>query len=317
MANIEAGAKKKKVKQVDRFTEALMPESDERVYKFSVIFIILAFIGSALFTTIVIVPDIIQQKEVQELTATMKIEDKKKEEKKEKKKKKAKKKRKKTGGGGKKRGKGTPNAPQSRGVLKLLTTRTSKAGFSAYSLMKNKNFAKDINKVLKNVAGLQKTGKTKLGGRRGKKNAAFNEGYAEGGSGGIGDMLSGLLGGGGGAVSTGAKGKFKAPSSSDIDMGQGGGNRSKASIMRVVRRRSPGLRHIYNKYLKKHPGFAGKVNLRFTIAPGGKIIKISIVGSSTGVRGFDNEVKNKVRRWKFERIKSGNCEVTLPFAFSE
>ncbi|MGL1901815.1 MAG: TonB family protein [Fibrobacterales bacterium] len=309
--------KNNKVKEVDRFTEALMPESDERVYKFSVVFIIISLIASALFTTIVIVPEIILAKETAEIEAVMKIEEKKKEEKKEEKKKKAKKKRKKTGGGGKKRGKGTPNAPQSRGVLKLLTSRTTKSGFSAYSLMKNKSFAKDINKVLKNVAGLQKTGKTKLGGRRGKKTSKFNDGYAEGGSGGIGDMLSGLLGGGGGAVSTGAKGKFRAPSSSDIDMGQGGGNRSKSSIMRVVRSRSPGLRHIYNKYLKKHPGFAGKVNLNFTIAPSGKIIKIKIVGSSTGVKAFDNEVKNKVRRWKFERIKSGNCTITLPFAFSE
>ena len=111
-----------------------------------------------------------------------------KEEKKEEKKKpEPKKPRKKAGGGGKPRGKGQPNAPQTRGVLKLLTAQTKNASAAAYDLMKNQKFTKDIDKVLKDVAGLQTTGKTVLGGRRGKANGGFNEGYAEGGSGGIGD----------------------------------------------------------------------------------------------------------------------------------
>ena len=175
-----------------------------------------------------------------------------------------------------------------------------------------------MDKVLKNVAGLQKTGETKLGGRKGKADAGFNDGYAEGGSGGIGDMLGGLLGGGGGSISTKAKGKIKAPSSKDIDWGDGGGSRSKAEVMRVVNARTPGLRYIYNKYLKSNPGFNGKVTLRFTIAPGGQIIQISIVSSTTGVSGFDKEIMQKVKSsFVFEKIKSGNTTVTIPFTFTE
>jgi TonB family protein len=309
---------KKAVKAPDRFTEAFLPETDEKLQKISAIFFILGLVCAVWFSTIELVVDEIMFEDVEneELVATMDMEEK-KEEKKEKKKEENKKKRKKKGGGGKQRGKGNPKAPQSRGVLKLLTTQTSKSGFSAYSLMSNKKFAKDLDKVLKNVAGLQKTGKTKLGGRRGKADAAFNSGYAEGGSGGIGDALSGLLGGGGGAISTRAKGKIKAPSARDIDMGSGGGSRSVSSIMRVVRARTPGLRHIYNKFLKTNPGFSGKVTLRFTISPGGKIVKIGVAGTTTGVSGFDSAVKGKVRRWKFEKIKSGNTTVTIPFTFSE
>ena len=202
-------------------------------------------------------------------------------------------------------------------MLKLLTAQTKNASAAAYDLMKNQKFTKDIDKVLKDVAGLQTTGKTVLGGRRGKADGGFNEGYAEGGSGGIGDGLAGLLGGGGGGIATKAKGSIKTPSMRDIDMGAGGGSRSAADIMKVVRQRTPGLRHIYNKCLKKKPGFQGKVTLRFTIAPGGEIISISTVSSTTGYGEFDNEIKNAVSRWTFSKVKSGNTTVTIPFTFSE
>ena len=160
-------------------------------------------------------------------------------------------------------------------------------------------------------------GKNSLSDSRDTADGGFNEGYAEGGSGGIGDGLGGLLGGGGGGIATRAKGNIKTPSARDIDMGAGGGSRSAADIMKVVRQRTPGLRHIYNKYLKKQPGFSGKVTLRFTIAPGGDIISISVASSSTGFAEFDNAVKNTVKRWTFSKVKSGSTTVTIPFTFSE
>ena len=247
----------------------------------------------------------------------MSMDEKKEEKKEEKKKEEPKKPRKKAGGGGKPRGKGQPNAPQTRGVLKLLTAQTKTASSAAYDLMKNQKFTKDIDKVLKDVAGLQTTGKTVLGGRRGKADGGFNEGYAEGGAGGIGDGLAGLFGGGGGGISTKAKGNIKTPSARDIDMGAGGGSRSAADIMKVVRQRTPGLRHIYNKFLKKKPGFQGKVTLKFTIAPGGEVISISIASSTTGYGEFDAQIKSAVGNWTFSKVKSGNTTVTIPFTFSE
>ncbi|MBP5246850.1 MAG: TonB family protein, partial [Fibrobacter sp.] len=59
------------------------------------------------------------------------------------------------------------------------------------------------------------------------------------------------------------------------------------------------------------------VTLRFTIAPGGDVITISIASSSTGFGEFDNAVKNAVKRWTFSKVKSGNTTVTIPFTFSE
>jgi len=87
--------------------------------------------------------------------------------------------------------------------------------------------------------------------------------------------------------------------------------------MKVVRQRTPGLRHIYNKFLKKKPGFLGKVTLEFTIAPDGGITSIKKVSSTTGYGEFDDEIKSAVSRWKFGKIKSGKNTVTIPFTFVE
>jgi TonB family protein len=315
----EVAAKQSKKPVLDPFVASLMPESDRRIASFVGIATVLAIAVSFWASMYEAAVDEIMFEEVasEDLAATMKIEEKKEEKKEKKDEKKAEKPRKKAGGGGQPRGKGQPNAPQSRGVLKMLTSKTSKASYSAYTLMKDQKFAKDIDKVLKNVAGLQTSGKTELGGRRGRADGAFNDGYAEGGSGGIGDMLGGLMGGGGGSISTKAKGSIKTPSERDIDMGSDGGSRSAAEIMAVVRSRTPGLRHIYNKHLKLRPGFSGKVTLKFTIAPGGDVVSISVASSSTGYDEFDSEVKDAVSRWRWKAIKSGNVTVSIPFTFSE
>ena len=144
-----------------------------------------------------------------------------------------------------------------------------------------------------------------------------DEDHRGGGSGGIGDGLAGLFGGGGGGIATKAKGNIKTPSARDIDMGAGGGSRSAADIMKVVRQRTPGLRHIYNKFAKKKPGFQGKVALKFTIAPSGEVISISIASSTTGYGEFDAQIKSAVSNWTFSKVKAGNTTVTIPFTFSE
>ena len=295
---------KKNAPAVDPLVASLMPESDKKMGAIAGISLVVA-LAICLWASMyeqVVDEVVFDDSAAADLTASMTIDEKKEEKKEEKKKEEPKKPRKKAGGGGKPRGKGQPNAPQTRGVLKLLTAQTKNASAGAYDLMKNQKFSKDIDKVLKDVAGLQTTGKTVLGGRRGKADGGFNEGYAEGGSGGI---------------ATKAKGSIKTPSERDIDMGAGGGSRSAADIMKVVRQRTPGLRHIYNKFLKKKPGFQGKVTLKFTIAPGGEIISISIASSTTGYGEFDGEVKTAVSRWKFSKVKSGNTTVTIPFTFSE
>ena len=119
---------------------------------------------------------------------------------------------------------------------------------------------------------------------------------------------------GSGSTSKKAKGSLKAPNARDIDM-DNEDSRSKAEIIAVVNARMPGLKNTYNKYLKFKPDFSGNVTLEFTIAPGGDIIKISILSSTTDHANFDNAVKNMVATWKWKAIKSGNTKVSMPFDF--
>ena len=167
--------------------------------------------------------------------------------------------------------------------------------FSAvHDLMNNQKFTKDFNKVMKDVDS-----------RRNKSDGED-----------IGDGLAGLTDGNG-SIAPKAKGTIKTPSQREINEGINGGSRSAADIMKVVRQRTPGLRHIYNKFLKTKPGFQGKVILKLTIAPSGEITNIYIDSSTTDYSEFDEEVKNAVSKWTFSKVESGNTTVKIPFTFSE
>ena len=114
------------------------------------------------------------------------------------------------------------------------------------------------------------------------------------------------------------KGHVKIPSLSDIDLkNENGANRTASDVMKVFRQRTPGLHHVYNRYLKKNPGFQGKITLKFTIVPNGEISDISIVSSTTQNREFDTEIQRYVSRWRFNSTKYGKTTITIPFTFSE
>ena len=316
---------KKPPKETDALVVSLMPDSDEKLRNIAGVSLLVALALSFWATTYqeIIDEHIFEKTGPAEIVTTLDITQKMEEKKEQKEKKQDKKPPKldrkvRPGGGGKPKGEGKPNAPKTRGVLRELASMTKNASAAAYDLLNDQNFAKDIDKVLKRTNGLQTTGKTRLGERAGKVNGAFNEGVAEGGGGGLGNAMGNLFGGSGGAINTKSlKGNMKTPDVRDIDVGSGPGSRSAADIMKIVRQRTPGLRHIYSKHLKKNPGFEGKVTLKFTIAPGGEIINIAIVSSTTGYAAFDNDIRNMVGSWTFSKIKSGNTVVTVPFTFTE
>ncbi len=310
-------------KKQDAFIASLMPDSDKKMVRIASLSLIVALalgfwattyervIDEVLFDT----PDSITVAKVTMADPVKKTDEKKPDIKKNKPI--PQDHRKRQGGGGKPSGKGNPKAALERGVLKILTALKNNPSADAFVALKGRT-AKDIDKVISRVNGFQTHGNTRLGERRGPVNAGFNEGSFAGGSGGIGDALGGLVGGSAGPLGTKAmKGHIKAPNPNEIDMGAGGGSRSASDIMKVVRQRTPGLRHIYNKHLKKNPGFQGKVTLRFTIAPGGEIINMALVSSTTGYSAFDSDIKNAVAKWTFGVIKSGNTTVTIPFTFTE
>lgn len=146
--------------------------------------------------------------------------------------------------------------------------------------------------------------------------AGFGEGRAGGGDG-IGDMLGGLLG----ARSktnrsfrnTYGRGNIHAPRSREVEIVNKGTDRSKADVMRVIRRKTPSLRHILSNERFRHPELSGEINLEFTIASSGLISDISTEGSTTGLLDFENAILNKVKSWTFEAIESGYTKVSYSY----
>ena len=88
-------------------------------------------------------------------------------------------------------------------------------------------------------------------------------------------------------------------------------------VERVFRQKSPGLKHIYRKFIKKKSAttFQGKIVLKLTIAADGRVKESSIEKSTTGVDSFDEEIRNSVSRWTFSKVKSGTTVVYVPIRF--
>lgn len=92
------------------------------------------------------------------------------------------------------------------------------------------------------------------------------------------------------------------------------GFRSKQEIAQVVNANILDLNNIRNRYLEQKY-FSGVVVLKFTIAPSGNIINISIISSTTDYPEFDNAVKDIVATWKWKSMDIGNVTCRIPFRF--
>ena len=125
---------------------------------------------------------------------------------------------------------------------------------------------------------------------------------------------------GGGGIATKAKGNVTTPTENDISVDVDSSN-TKSLILKVVRQRTPGLRHICNKYLKirendKKPSFKGSIVLKLKIGTLGNVNEVTIESTTTEYPEFDAEIVKAVSRWKFPKVKNAGT-VTIPFVFYE
>jgi TonB family protein len=208
-----------------------------------------------------------------------------------------------------------PSRENGKLQVRPIESRREDPSLSAYAIIDNVLKGVDMDKIEK-VATLTRTDKTRLAGRKGRYTDRFDVGYAERGDG-KGDGLVLDAGVGPGAIGSQLKGPGSIRSK-EITVSNEGRFRSSESILREVRARSPGLRHLYNSHLKRTPGLGGKITLRFAIAPSGLVVDAAVVSGTTGSREFEEEVLRRVRTWNFGPIAAqGNDIVTVPFNFSE
>ncbi len=130
------------------------------------------------------------------------------------------------------------------------------------------------------------------------------------------DNLAGTLYGSGAEfIPTKANGSVKILDLSDLEIAPGS-SLEENSLLLVVKQRTPGLRHLYNKFLKKKLGFEGTIVMTLSIVPDGSVSKVSVKSSTTEFKEFDAEIKTAVSRWKFKK-SDGITSVIIPFEFSE
>ncbi|MBO7106108.1 MAG: AgmX/PglI C-terminal domain-containing protein [Fibrobacter sp.] len=88
--------------------------------------------------------------------------------------------------------------------------------------------------------------------------------------------------------------------------------------LKVAQQRTPGLRHVYNKFLKKKAdSFAGEITVKLIITEDGSVKKIQIVSSTTGYTEFDEEIKTLLSRWIFPKVESGEAIAVFSIKFYE
>lgn len=126
-----------------------------------------------------------------------------------------------------------------------------------------------------------------------------------------------------------SNGAVSAPKDDELKL-VNGAEHDKAPILKVIRQRTPGLRHIYNKHLKKNrvkaclknnhddikPDFNGMIVFKLNVNADGSVQKAEIQSSNTGNKDFDDEVKRALSHWKFPKLKSSEV-VTFPLVFFE
>lgn len=131
-----------------------------------------------------------------------------------------------------------------------------------------------------------------------------NIGRAEHLSGHSAERIASSGGGGGG----GSHGHAHGSSS-----GQQG--RSDASIQAVFDRNKGALYNLYNRALRRNPTLQGKLVLKLTIAPSGRVTRLSIVSSQLGDPRLAQKIKTRVSLFNFGAEDVPTTTVVYPLTF--
>ena len=158
--------------------------------------------------------------------------------------------------------------------------------------------------------------------------AAANSGPTAVGGGDGGGRYKGLTasetGGGAiktGAVTTGGKGpeetKLNLKVGGSLSAPGGSGKIDGGVVTSVFSRRKGAIKSCYESALKVNASLKGKVTIKFTIGPAGRITDISVTDNSTGDAGIGSCIVDKVRGWKFDPPEGGSVTFSYPFILSQ
>lgn len=193
----------------------------------------------------------------------------------------------------------------SKGLLKILGSSGSGGG-ALEDVLGNSAGAEDIGAALAGAGGVGVATSDALG-------AGGPKGGGSGQVAGIGDLGTS----GGGNVNLGAhkdvavKGRVTDSTpdvdSSDVDPG---------AVARYVKMRIKAIQSCYEKELKRNPTLKGKVVVRFSITPSGRVGSVDIEENSLGNEAVGSCIRTYIRGWVFPFHPEDEVPVAYPFVFS-
>jgi hypothetical protein len=196
-----------------------------------------------------------------------------------------------------------------RGLLKLLgAVGDSGGGGAIEDVLGSGSASADIASALAGAGGVGVATADGLASGGGRKGGGSGE------AAGIGDLAT--AGGAGGAGALGEK-KAVAITGRVIDQGPEIESSScdRDAISRYVKRNLRAIQSCYERELKRNVSLKGKLVVRFTIGPSGRITEIDIDENSLGNDAVVACIKNTIRMWMFP-IKDNECPVAYPFVFA-
>jgi outer membrane biosynthesis protein TonB len=94
-----------------------------------------------------------------------------------------------------------------------------------------------------------------------------------------------------------------------------GGRADPQAIAREIRERRKAIASCYERALKQQPTLAGKLVVRFTIAPAGTVASADVDDDTLGAPAVTACVRGTILRWRFTTVGDGPVEVSFPFVF--
>jgi TonB family protein len=98
-----------------------------------------------------------------------------------------------------------------------------------------------------------------------------------------------------------------------VSGGEGTGTIDRDAVTSVFSRRKGAIKSCYERALKSNPNVKGKVTIKFTIGPAGRITDISVAANTTGDGEIGDCIIEKVRGWKFDPPSGGSVTFSYPF----
>ncbi len=195
-----------------------------------------------------------------------------------------------------------------RGLLKVLGVRGTggvSAGGAVADVFGDGSVEGSGNGAFDGVGGLDIATAAGQQGQRGMGGAAAAS---------IGDMgTRGVVGAAGSGTRTKSEARVVARVTSAALEDFDSDSRSQQDIVKKIRQRIGGIKHCYEKRLKRDPDLKGKIIIRFVIHPGGKVISVEIVENTTGDGELAACIASRVRAIRFPSAEGGETSVTYPF----